>query len=235
MKDKKPILWSDAELAACVDAYLLMQEKSESGVAFLKRDVHKSLASDTRNETAIERRMQNISSLMKELCLPVVTGYAPASNLGSGVKARMLAILQSRGAFFPENYSHTFDEDTLKQKSEKIIRIDLTTHPVGIKTPATTLSSKTIYKRDPLTRAWVLKNSGGYCEGCDQQAPFLTVEGFPFLEIHHVCHLAAGGSDRTSNTLALCPNCHRRCHISLDSHKFTEYLYGKINRLTRES
>ena len=34
----------------------------------------------------------------------------------------------------------------------------------------------------------------------------------PFLEVHHVKRLAKGGADVPSNTVALCPNCHRAAH-----------------------
>ena len=36
--------------------------------------------------------------------------------------------------------------------------------------------------------------------------------GEPFLETHHIEWLAKGGMDSLNNTVALCPNCHRRIH-----------------------
>jgi 5-methylcytosine-specific restriction protein A len=33
------------------------------------------------------------------------------------------------------------------------------------------------------------------------------------LECHHVVWLAEGGDDHIENTVALCPNCHRRMHV----------------------
>ena len=41
------------------------------------------------------------------------------------------------------------------------------------------------------------------------EAPFIKENGAPFLEIHHLKRLADGGSDTISNTVAICPNCHR--------------------------
>ena len=35
----------------------------------------------------------------------------------------------------------------------------------------------------------------------------------PYLEVHHVIWLSRGGEDSTTNTVALCPNCHTRMHI----------------------
>ncbi|MFV5483444.1 HNH endonuclease [Acinetobacter towneri] len=35
----------------------------------------------------------------------------------------------------------------------------------------------------------------------------------PYLETHHIVWLARGGEDTISNTVALCPNCHKRMHL----------------------
>jgi 5-methylcytosine-specific restriction enzyme A len=37
-------------------------------------------------------------------------------------------------------------------------------------------------------------------------------DGEPFLEIHHIKWLSNGGDDSIDNTVALCPNCHRKMH-----------------------
>lgn len=51
----------------------------------------------------------------------------------------------------------------------------------------------------------------------------------PFLEVHHVKHLAQKGSDRTSNAVALCPNCYQRCHRSSEREALTDALYSKVH------
>jgi 5-methylcytosine-specific restriction protein A len=40
------------------------------------------------------------------------------------------------------------------------------------------------------------------------------VKGEPFLECHHIQRLADNGEDGPTNTVALCPNCHRRMHFA---------------------
>ncbi|WP_223165119.1 HNH endonuclease [Massilia frigida] len=80
----------------------------------------------------------------------------------------------------------------------------------------------------------MLKVADGICEGCDLPAPFTGTDGFPYLEVHHIMPLASHGSDKPSNTAALCPNCHRRCHLSLDRDEFRLALYEKIGRLVLE-
>ena len=57
------------------------------------------------------------------------------------------------------------------------------------------------------------KRAHGICQLCNSPAPFIDKNGNPFLEVHHVKWLSRGGSDSTDNTVALCPNCHRRVHI----------------------
>lgn len=58
---------------------------------------------------------------------------------------------------------------------------------------------------------YTLKRANGICQLCNQPAPFLNKNGIPFLEVHHIDFLSEGGSDTIYNTVALCPNCHRKC------------------------
>lgn len=59
-----------------------------------------------------------------------------------------------------------------------------------------------------------LRRADSVCELCGQPAPFYDINGKPFLEIHHIIPLAEGGPDSLSNTVALCPNCHRAVHYA---------------------
>jgi 5-methylcytosine-specific restriction protein A len=49
----------------------------------------------------------------------------------------------------------------------------------------------------------------------------------PYLESHHVVHLAQGGPDSIDNAIALCPNCHRKMHV-LDLRKDREVPLARI-------
>ena len=57
------------------------------------------------------------------------------------------------------------------------------------------------------------RRASGCCELCHQPAPFSDRHGTPYLETHHIVWLARGGADTIQNTVALCPNCHKRVHI----------------------
>ncbi|MGE6148992.1 HNH endonuclease [Aeromonas media] len=85
-----------------------------------------------------------------------------------------------------------------------------------------------------MVKAWVIQQADGRCEFCECSAPFLKEDGQPYLEIHHVTPLAEGGSDRVSNTVALCPNCHRRMHHSQNKLELRDEAVKKIYRLVRE-
>ncbi|WP_414501649.1 HNH endonuclease [Zymobacter sp. IVIA_5232.4 C2] len=69
------------------------------------------------------------------------------------------------------------------------------------------------YIRSPEISALIKKEADGHCDLCNNKAPFLDTEGLPFLECHHIEWLANGGIDCLDNTVALCPNCHRKMHI----------------------
>ncbi|MBU3557174.1 HNH endonuclease [Polynucleobacter sp. Ross1-W9] len=63
-------------------------------------------------------------------------------------------------------------------------------------------------------RLLVIDRSGGICQLCDSQAPFLDRNGRPYLEIHHVKPLSLGGRHTVENLVALCPNCHQKMWVN---------------------
>ena len=77
----------------------------------------------------------------------------------------------------------------------------------------------TVYKRNQDVIAEVLYLADGKCGCCNNEAPFTTEEGEPYLEVHHIVHLACGGEDTVENAIALCPNCHRLAHHANEDDK----------------
>ncbi len=74
------------------------------------------------------------------------------------------------------------------------------------------------FERNAAVSELAKRRANGKCQLCDQNAPFLTKDGTPYLETHHIIWLAKGGKDSPENTVAICPNCHRRMHsLNLDS------------------
>lgn len=106
--------------------------------------------------------------------------------------------------------------------------------PIGIEKPKEIVSQTIQRERDPLVRDWVARAANGICECCEKPAPFEISDGSPYLEVHHIRHLANNGSDTVSNAVAICPNCHRELHHGKHKDKLVENLYACIPRLMRE-
>ena len=68
------------------------------------------------------------------------------------------------------------------------------------------------YERNPWVSEYAKRRANGICQLCDQPAPFFTNDRKPYLETHHIIWLSKSGDDTPENTVALCPNCHRRMH-----------------------
>lgn len=73
------------------------------------------------------------------------------------------------------------------------------------------------YQRSVWVAEHAKRRASGCCELCGTAAPFKDRTGRPYLETHHILWLARGGADTIANTVALCPNCHKRVHILDDA------------------
>jgi 5-methylcytosine-specific restriction protein A len=224
---KRSESWSRTELKASVEAYVAMLQQHHAGQRVVKKSVYQDLAQRFgRTAKSFEYRMQNISYvyvLQGRLWLP---GLKPASHVGVGI-ANLIEELISEvegKKMQPVAGFETQVKELLKKRTPK---------PEGNQKPATALTSVTQYVRNPAVKAWVLANAQGTCECCDNPAPFLGTDGTPFLEVHHVRHLADGGSDTVDNTVAICPNCHRELHHGMRALAVVEALYAKVERLQK--
>ena len=68
------------------------------------------------------------------------------------------------------------------------------------------------YERSAEIARLTKERANGICELCGNPAPFLKKDDTPYLECHHIEWLSHGGKDTIENTVALCPNCHRKMH-----------------------
>ncbi|QZP33103.1 HNH endonuclease signature motif containing protein [Pseudomonas sp. DR48] len=228
--------WSDQELEASIDAYLKMMSSEQNGLTF-KKSVENQLLRDgplsKRSASSIEYRMQNISAVLEQMDFPRIEGYMPAKNFGMGIGQRIRNILDKKVVPGAGESAPTAHHLTLISRAANLQKKGLKVEPKGNANPQQVSVTTMSYARDPKIRAWVAELAKGVCEGCGQNAPF-EVDGLPFLEVHHVKHLAQKGSDSITNAVALCPNCHRRCHLSSDKHDFKLSLYRKVKRLIIE-
>lgn len=226
--------WSSLEQRKAVEAYLAMLEKQKRGEAYNKAAINRQLgegALAARSRSAIEYRMQNISAVLDEMGWAYISGYKPARNVGQRVREELKDLLAELMADSTEDL---IDTNGFEANVRQIRQRPMLTEPTGTQAPARRSAETTTYVRDPYVKAWVLENARGLCEGCGQPAPFTNEFGEPYLEVHHMRPLAAGGSDTIQNAVALCPNCHRRCHYGEDRVYLAQRIYTLVSRLVAE-
>lgn len=112
----------------------------------------------------------------------------------------------------------------LRRLAEKQVSVD-TKHRI---------STNIVLKRAKAIKLYALKRANGYCESCNNEAPFVKPNGEPFLEVHHLRKLSDGGIDDPENVAAICPNCHRRVHYSKDSILYNDQLIINIKEKEKE-
>lgn len=106
--------------------------------------------------------------------------------------------------------------DKLKQKKSKKLPMDKLRQRAedNQSVNVSIRETKTItYIRDPYVAEYAKRSARSSCQLCNEPAPFLDLNGNPYLETHHIEWLSKGGTDTIDNTVALCPNCHRKMHI----------------------
>lgn len=91
--------------------------------------------------------------------------------------------------------------------------------------PKKTKSTATTYERNKYIAELAKRRAKGKCQLCLKKAPFKNKSGQPYLESHHIVWLSKGGMDSIDNTVALCPNCHKKIHVVNSS--------SDINKLKR--
>lgn len=184
-------------------------------LGFYKFDNYNSIAKQTdlaarmsvltgisRNRNAISNRLGNYM-------------YIDPDYTGAG--------LASISAWCLKAFKEYIDDDPSLEKLATIYSnflngVSLSKLTVKPASKSVAASSKTrtvtsvVYNREPLVKQNTLLRASGKCEFCNCVAPFIKEDGEPYLEVHHYVPLSEGGADATNNTLALCPNCHRRFH-----------------------
>lgn len=226
--------WTDEELETSIDTYFEMLAKELRGEQYNKAEANRKLRAyllKNRSKGSVEFRMQNISSVLQGLCHPIIKGYLPRGNVGKDVSERIKKIIFKKKLLQEDDYLPTPYIEELDNKVESILEKGLTGKPSGQIHPQKQQSLQTIYERDPLVKAWVIQNANGICELCGQQGPFIDKSGQYFLEGHHVVFLSQDGEDTIANAVALCPNCHKKCHHAQDTKAVREELRTKIERI----
>ena len=163
-----------------------------------------------RTAKSFQFRAQNFPHVLALLGRPWLPGLVPARNVGTGVVERMERILADVEGRTPTH------EAQFENQVRQLIAKNEMDRPSGSRAPGKATRTSTQFERDPAVKAWVLRQAKGRCEPCGSAAPFETADGVAFLEVHHVRHLADGGSDRPENAVALpkLPPCLSLCRRS---------------------
>lgn len=95
---------------------------------------------------------------------------------------------------------------------------------------AVTLSTRiqAVRLRSAAVRFYAMQRADGICEACNDKAPFVAINGEPFLEVHHIIRLSDSGPDRIDRVAAICPNCHRRSHYGIDRVDYNLHLKERV-------
>lgn len=62
------------------------------------------------------------------------------------------------------------------------------------------------------------KDADYRCQRCDNESGWLTSEGKPYVEVHHIIPLGENGFDDLRNMIVLCVNCHKMLHHASNRH-----------------
>lgn len=234
LKDEVRKAWTDEELRASVVAYREIQRRLDAGERGFMKSVYLDLSRRfERTPSSFELRMQNISAVLAAMGRRWIEGLKPAKHVGAGVALRIEALINDLDG----NPAPPTAADRLEvfERAAKPVKVRKDTPPPeGTAQPARSMTTSLSFARSQDVKVWVLRRAAGRCECCAEPAPFHTMQGQPFLEVHHLRTLADGGSDRVSNAVALCPNCHRRLHFGQDAEACKARMYASIPGLIRE-
>jgi 5-methylcytosine-specific restriction protein A len=129
-------------------------------------------------------------------------------------------------------------EDSQAQKARQLSDDDLRARAIKAKgTPAKRSAQTTAYVRDPAVAEYAKRRAKGLCDLCEMPAPFQNRKNEHYLECHHIVWLAKGGEDTIANTVALCPNCHRKMHVldrKIDKEKLNKRAVEKEHTAQRD-
>jgi len=181
----------------------------------------------------IERRVRKQSSGFDEV--PAKDSYeAIVLRFPDRFDPEVVEIARKRISEEEIEFRPTADPQILEAQVRRLLERKHLPFPPGTKKPQRVDAATTAFLRDPIVKAFVLRMAHGHCEACGTPAPFKTLQGAGYLEVHHMKTLADGGSDRVQNAVALCPTCHRALHYASDAAERASRIYKRVERLVPE-
>ncbi|WOF75722.1 HNH endonuclease signature motif containing protein [Parvibaculaceae bacterium PLY_AMNH_Bact1] len=189
---------------------------------------HGGLITRTLNTSMVAHLLNNVSDdLGFEIAANVIQGlwlHVEYYEKKSGAHHKSLRALLS-SLSYDQQKEATSSVFAFNEKVSESSELDSASRMAKIersrKRPKQIIIQSVGFARCPHIVAERLERAGGICDHCEEAAPFKKQkDNEPFLEVHHVLPLAAGGEDVLENTIALCPNCHRESHLGVEWKKF---------------
>jgi 5-methylcytosine-specific restriction endonuclease McrA len=140
----------------------------------------------------------------------------------------LLFARQKRGTISGRAYEYFWIRRAPKSVAEKFARLRTRAYESIVDEVPKKLTEVMRRERSRLIAEYAFARSSGVCEGCLNPAPFLRRNNQPYLEIHHIAELSAGGSDHPANVAAVCPNCHSRVTHGKDGKEFNSEIRARI-------
>ena len=187
----------------------------------------------TQNKTLNESRQNGVDVHLFEVLEPQVYRYFGPVNLDSNPYSEKQPDVEGKPRqvwMFPLRLKHEVHKTPVP--ADKLIKLQVKREkkaraldPVEIRRRAELAPEKpglrdvssTQFQRNEYVATEARLRAKGICQLCNQSAPFNSEDGTPYLEVHHIVWLSMDGVDTLSNTVALCPNCHRKMHVINDA------------------
>lgn len=154
----------------------------------------------------------SVNLLEKSVSIDEFRSFITISRTGSITKisdnqnSQLLGIISGSNEQYQEAHAATLPFEELKKYAEKYSK-------TPVKQTSSVIKS---YHRNSYIARYAKERAQGICQLCNNEAPFNDKNGNPYLESHHIVWLKNGGADSIDNTVALCPNCHKKMHIVND-------------------
>jgi len=130
------------------------------------------------------------------------------------------------------------DEENINEKFDRHYHNKVILDKINNRKPKLEENSRTQYVTDRRIKETVFKNSDYKCFFDKSHKTFLRINGTQFMEGHHIIPMKAQKDfkniniDRVENILCICPNCHRKIHLSLEEEK--KQLLKKVYEAKKE-
>jgi len=115
---------------------------------------------------------------------------------------------QSNNQTIEKGKKSEFEVNVISEKLTNVL------HNVEVAQTYQQVVSEVVGRRNLALAKYAVNQTNGKCELCKAEPNIVKKDGSPYLEVHHVIPLSKGGNDVYENIVVLCPNCHKRVHIS---------------------